>query len=46
MSAVMSVRLSIYLSLRISAAPSGRILGKFDIQHLWKSVEKLQIWLK
>ena len=34
------------LSARISAAPSGRILAKFDIQCLWKFVEKLQIWLK
>jgi hypothetical protein len=37
---------SVCLSARMSAAPSGRILVKFDIQYLRKFVEKLQIWLK
>jgi hypothetical protein len=45
-SSVMSVRLSVCLSACISAAPSGRSLVKFDIQYLWKSAEKIQIWLK
>jgi hypothetical protein len=39
---VMSVRLSV----RISAASTGRIFVKFDIGDLRKSVGKLHIWLK
>jgi hypothetical protein len=38
--------MSIRLSARISAAPTGRISMKFDIGDTRKPIEKFQIWLK